>query len=198
MGEYTEHAKEFKYSWLTLWICVWRAQPSKHPCLSSGYGSGCWVGWQARNKQGTVAWRSAGPASWPNMMTEDLFFFFCVSLSCSYGPEIFHRAKAGWFLGPGHPQQTSAKRALGNGTAVLKTSTDVHTSPGRIVNLKSRLLDRLTAYIQHLSPHTSADCMCQHVSGLLRQRPVVVDSVVLCHPNINQWEFIFTVIKEWH
>lgn len=178
--------QEFKYSWLTLWICVWRAQPSKHPCLSSGYGGGCWAGWRARDKQGTAAWGSAGPASWPNTMTEDQFFFFWVSLSCSCGPEIFHGAKAGCFLGPGHPQQTSAERALGNCTAVPMTSADVHTSSSRIVNLKSSLLDRLTAYIQHLSPHTSADCMCEHVSGWSRQRPAVVDSVVLCHPNINQ------------
>ncbi|XP_042570845.1 LOW QUALITY PROTEIN: CD276 antigen [Cyprinus carpio] len=51
---------------------------------------------------------------------EDLFPFVC---SC--GPEIFHGAKTGWFLGPGHPKQTSAETALGNVTV----SADVPTSP---------------------------------------------------------------------
>lgn len=107
---------------------------------------------------------------------EDLFLF-----GCSWSPEVFHRAKTGWFLGPGHPKRSSAERALGNVTAFA----DVRTSPSTIVNLKSSSFDRITTYIQRPSPHASADCVCQLV--LLS---------VLCHPNINQYEFILTVIKE--
>ncbi len=75
--------------------------------------------------------------------------------------------------------QSSVESALGNFTPFA----DVHTCPSTIVNLKSSLFDHITAYIQRPSPHASADCVC-------------LVTVVLCHPNINQNEFIVTVIKE--
>ncbi len=78
--------------------------------------------------------------------------------------------------------QSSVERALGKVTPFA----DVHTCPSTIVNLKSSLFDHITAYIQRPSPHASADCMCQRVSGLCGA----------LSPKHNQYEFIVTVIKE--